>query len=76
MLGIAIVAAKCQSDGKCLTIAPQVFSWTAERKAQVVDPSGAAEDIVLKAAKSCPYRAIVVTDQTSGTQLFPPPRKS
>jgi ferredoxin len=72
---VEIVAAKCQSNGKCIATAPQVFAWRDDRKAQVIDPAGAADELILKAAKSCPYRAIVVADPSSGTQLFPPPRK-
>ena len=72
---IEISEAKCQSDGTCVATAPQVFAWRENRKSQVIDPAGAADEIILKAARSCPYRAIVVVDEQSGAQLFPPPRK-
>ena len=36
-----------------------------------VDPHSAEDATILKAAKSCPYRAIAVFDETSAEQLWP-----
>jgi hypothetical protein len=52
-----------------------VFALGDDRKVRLVDPAGAADEVILKAAKGCPYRVIAVVDQQSGTQIFPPPRK-
>lgn len=67
--------AKCQGYGGCLKTAPAVFALGADRKVEVLDPDGAPDETVLKAAKACPYRAIVLYDRASGAQIFPPPRK-
>jgi ferredoxin len=52
-------------------VAPAVFGLNADSKAEVLDPHGADDATVLKAAKSCPYRAITVTDEASNEQLWP-----
>jgi len=66
---------KCQSYGKCLATAPAVFAWNEKRKVRLNDPQGAPDEAILKAAKSCPYRAIAVIDAASEAQIFPPPHK-
>ena len=43
-------------------------------KAQVVHATDAPREILLKAARSCPYRAITAVDEENGEQLFPPVR--
>jgi ferredoxin len=48
-----------------------VFALSSASKAEVVDPHGADDAVVHKAAKSCPYRAIAVFDETSGERLWP-----
>lgn len=65
---------RCQSYGSCLKLAPAVFAWDGARKVRITDSGGAADTLILKAAKLCPYRAITIIDAASGAQLFPPPR--
>jgi ferredoxin len=72
---IELALAKCQAYGLCLKTAPAVFALGDDRKVRVFDPAGATDDMILKAAKGCPYRVILVHDQISGAQIFPPPRK-
>ena len=62
---------KCQSYGGCLAIAPKVFGWDRAHKVRLVDRAGAPEAAILKAAKLCPYRAIVLSDEASGQTIFP-----
>lgn len=66
---------KCQAFHRCTVIAPAVFALDDDEKVELADPSGAPDDVILKAAKACPYRVITVIDQTTGEQLFPPVRK-
>jgi ferredoxin len=56
---IAIDTSKCQAHQRCTVVAPAVFGLKAD------------DAPVLKAAKSCPYRAITVTDEASNEQLWP-----
>jgi ferredoxin len=67
--------AKCQAYGLCIKTAPGVFALGEDRKVSVIDPEGATDDIILKAAKGCPYRAIVLHDRETDAQIFPPPRR-
>jgi ferredoxin len=62
---------KCQGYGACVKAAPEVFRLSASGKAEPGDPAAAPDEIVLKAARSCPYRAVTVTDAESGAQLIP-----
>ena len=68
---IEIDAEKCQSNTRCMAVAPAVFALSSHAKAEVLDPHGAEDLVVLKAAKSCPYRAITVRDEATSEQLWP-----
>ena len=65
---------KCQAFGNCIARARAVFRLGGDKKVEVIDPAGAPDETILQAAKSCPYRAIAVSNE-QGEQIFPPPRK-
>jgi ferredoxin len=73
-LTVSVDRDKCQGYGKCSHWAPATFSLDAENKVQMGDP-GATEDpaMLVRAAKSCPYRVITVSDEER--QIFPPIKK-
>jgi ferredoxin len=73
---IELNPAKCQSYGRCLALAPTVFAWDRSRKVRRNSGEGAPGELILKAAKNCPYRAIAVIDAASGEQIFPLARKT
>jgi ferredoxin len=50
----------CIGSGDCVEVAPDVFELDAEDKAVVIDPDGAAVDVVIEAAGNCPVTAIFV----------------
>ncbi len=50
----------CVGHGSCLAIAPAVFRHNAARQSEVVDPNGAPEADILRAASHCPVGAIHV----------------
>ena len=54
-----------------MKIAPEVFRLNADSKAQPGDPTAAPDEVVLKAARCCPYRAVTVIDAETGAQLIP-----
>jgi ferredoxin len=62
---------KCKSYGRCLKLAPASFALDEQRKVDVLDHSDASAELLLKAAKGCPYRAIGLFDETTGEQIFP-----
>ena len=68
---IELNTAKCQSYGKCLSLAPNLFAWDRSRKVRITDPQAATPALALKAAKNCPYRAIAVIDSATGERVFP-----
>jgi len=68
---IEVDTKRCQSYGSCLNLAPKAFAWDARRKVRITDAAGAADAVLLKAAKLCPYRAIGVIDAATGLRVFP-----
>ncbi len=71
-LRVTVNTIKCQSYKRCAAVAPAVFGIGADDKATVLHPEAAPQDEVVKAARSCPYRAITVAVEETGEQLFPP----
>jgi ferredoxin len=61
---------RCIGVGYCETCAPLAFRLNARRIAEVVDPQGADEATILKAARECPVNAIVV-ETANGELLWP-----
>jgi len=74
-LKVTVNKAKCISSEDCVESAPTVFRLDAEGKSEVYGPAGAPDAAILAAARGCPVKAIVVVDEETGTQLFPPPKK-
>ncbi len=72
-LKVSVNTSKCQSYKRCAAVAPAVFGIGDDGKATVLHPEEAAQDEILKSARSCPYRAITVAVEGTGEQLFPPP---
>ena len=55
----------------CIKTAPEVFRLNAENRSEVLSPWTAPDEFVLKAARGCPYRAIIVVDVETGQQIHP-----
>jgi ferredoxin len=66
---------KCISSEDCVESAPGVFRLDDEGKSEVYNPAGAPDGAIMAAARACPAKAIIVVDEETGTQLFPPPKK-
>ena len=64
--------AKCISSEDCLQTAPSVFQLDEAGKSEVVNQAGAPDNVILAAARGCPAKAIIVVDEETGTQLYPP----
>lgn len=62
----------CIGAATCSAIAPDVFALDDELKAIVKNPTGAPEETIMDAAKSCPTLAIYIYDD-AGKQVFPVP---
>jgi ferredoxin len=75
-LRVSVNPAKCQAYKRCTALAPAVFAIGADGKAAVLQSDAAPDEEVVKAARSCPYRAITVAVEATNEQLFPPLPKS
>jgi ferredoxin len=61
----------CVGNAQCVGLAPSVFLHNENRQSEVVDPAGAPDDLILRAASYCPTDAIEVADAATGEILFP-----
>jgi ferredoxin len=68
---VTVDHAVCMGNGQCVLLAPEVFRHNENLQSEVVDPAGAPEDVILKAAGYCPTGAIRVADAQTGETLFP-----
>ena len=73
---VTVNSAKCQSYGRCVAIAAAAFKIGANGKAEPQVAPEVPQEILLKAVRSCPYRAISAFDADTGQQLFPPINKA
>jgi ferredoxin len=74
-LNTTVNKTKCIASGDCVEMAPGVFQLDVAEKSEVYNQTGAPDSVILAAARACPAKAIIVVDEESGTQLFPPPKK-
>ncbi len=65
----------CIGAATCVAIAPDVFELDDEMKAVIKSPTGADDNTIIEAAKSCPTLAIFIYDD-AGKQIFPVPASS
>jgi ferredoxin len=74
-LVVTVNKVRCISSGDCVEVAPGVFQLDEEGKSEIYNPTGASDDSIIAAARSCPVKAITVVDEETGSQLFPPAKK-
>jgi len=67
---VIVIRDKCTGLANCVGVAPEVFELDDEGKAVVVDPFGADDHILLRAAKGCTQNAIILLDD-QGKQVYP-----
>lgn len=70
-LRITVDHGLCVGNAQCVNLAPGVFRHNEQVQSEVVDPAGAPEAVILKAARYCPTGAIRVDDAVTGETLFP-----
>lgn len=68
---VEVIREKCISAASCVAIAPGVFALDEEQLAIILDQDGNDDDTKLLAAQSCPTAAVIVTDTTTGQQIWP-----
>ncbi len=75
-LSVAVVRAKCQGFQACMKIAPSAFSLDEEKRARFTGHNEASDEELLKAARCCPYKAVVIMNEATQEQLHPKPCKT
>lgn len=68
---VEVIRDKCIAAASCVFIAPQVFEMDEENLARVISQDGNDDETKLLAAQSCPTMAIIVTDTSTGQQVWP-----
>jgi ferredoxin len=74
-LKISVNNTRCIGSGDCVEMAPGVFQMDSDEKSEVYNQTGAADAVIIAAARACPARAITVVNEETGEQLFPVPKK-
>lgn len=62
----------CIGAAPCVAIAGSVFQLDDEGKAIVIDAHAADDETIKLAAEACPVRAIILFDEETGKQIYPP----
>jgi ferredoxin len=73
-LTAAVNITKCRGYGGCQKAAPAAFKLRDDGKAEVLSPAQIHDETLLRGARSCPYRAITITNADDGQQVYPPVR--
>ena len=68
---VEVIREKCISAGSCVAIAPRVFDLDESQIAVILSQDGEDDDTKLLAAQSCPTMAVIVTDTSTGKQVWP-----
>lgn len=68
---VQVINEKCIGAASCVAIAGKVFQLNEQNIAEVISQDGNSDDDKLLAAQSCPTGAIIVTDTTTGQQVWP-----
>lgn len=61
----------CIGAASCVALAMKTFALDAENKAIVLEGEGDLPETVKLAAESCPTKAIILTDEETGEQVYP-----
>ncbi len=74
-LDVRVAKDKCQGFGACDRVAPDLFALDASQRAEFRGAADSSPETILRAARSCPYKAIVVVDAATHEQLYPVKRR-
>jgi ferredoxin len=69
----------CMGSSSCISLAPSVFKLDWDKKKSFFDPApleimdeGSVDPVtIFLAAQSCPYKAIIVEDESTHEQIYP-----
>jgi ferredoxin len=72
---VTLSTEKCLGYRACEKVASSAFRVGDDNVVTLAEPINEPDDVLLKAARSCPYKVITVVDRESGDQLHPRSRK-
>ena len=62
----------CIGAASCVAVAPKAYALDSEAKAIILPTtSEETDEAILDGARSCPVAAIIITDASTGKQMFP-----
>jgi ferredoxin len=70
-LKVKVLREVCIGAASCVAFSPSVFELDADRKAVIIEGGTDTPENLMMAAQSCPVKAIVLTDATTGEQVWP-----
>lgn len=68
---VEVIRDKCIGAASCVAIAPNTFALDEHEIAVIIAQNGDDDETELLAAQSCPTAAIIVTDTSTGEQVWP-----
>lgn len=68
---VEVIRDKCIGAASCVAIAPKVFQLDEHNIAIITSQDDETDEMKLLAAQSCPTAAVIVTDTTTGQQVWP-----
>lgn len=68
---VKVIRDLCIGAASCVAVSPDVFELDKENKAIVINGANDVPENILLAAQSCPTKAIVIVDTTTGKQVWP-----
>lgn len=68
---VKVINNKCIGAASCVALAPGTFRLNEQDIAEVITQGGDSDEMILLGAQSCPTAAIIVTDTTTGKQVWP-----
>ena len=70
-LKVKVLREVCIGAASCVAFSPSVFELDADRKAVIIEGGTDTSENLMMAAQSCPVKASVLTDATTGEQVWP-----
>lgn len=68
---VKVVRSGCIGAATCVAVAPGVFELDKENIAVILDGANDTPENIVASAQGCPTKAIIVTDATTGEQVWP-----
>ncbi len=68
---VKVVRKDCIGAATCVAVSPNVFELDGENIAVMKQGASDTPENIVAAAQGCPTKAIVVTDATTGEQVWP-----